>query len=79
MIRDEGSRIVVRQHSDQMIRAAILLAVERCGGEITINGNGAFKERALRVAIENGITIRNPELKQRESELCRETDFLHKR
>jgi len=38
VIRDEGSRIVVRQQSDETITAALRLAVERWGGEVTING-----------------------------------------
>jgi hypothetical protein len=66
LIRDEGSRIVVRQQSDETIAAALRLATERWGGEVTINGSAAFKERALLIAIELGIRVRNSELQDRQ-------------
>ena len=69
MIRDEGSRIVVLEHSDETIRAAMRLAAERWGGEITINGSAAFKERAMRIAVEYGVRVRNPGLKNRQADL----------
>jgi len=42
VIRDEGSRIVVREPLDETMRVAMRLAVERWGGEVTINGSAAF-------------------------------------
>lgn len=42
----------MRQQSDETIAAALRLAGERWGGEVTINGSAAFKERALRIAVE---------------------------
>jgi len=69
VIRDEGSRIVVRQQSDEMISAALRLAAERWGGEVTINGSAAFKERALHIAVEFSIRVRNAELRDRQREL----------
>jgi hypothetical protein len=72
LIRDEGSRIVVRHQSDETIAAALRLAAERWGGEVTINGNAAFKERALRIAVELGIRIRNGELHDRQREFVKQ-------
>jgi len=69
VIRDEGSRIVVREQSDQTIRAAMPLAAERWGGGITINDNAVFKERAMRIAVEYGVKIHNPELEIWQSDL----------
>ncbi len=69
VIRDEGSRIVVRQQSDNTIAAALRLAAERWGGEVTINGSAAFKERALHIAADIGIRARNGELQGRQREL----------
>jgi len=68
VIRDEGSRIVVRQQSDGAIAAALRLAAERWGGEVTINGSSASKERALHIAMGLGISARNPELQKRQRE-----------
>ncbi len=68
VIRDEGSRIVVRQQSDETIAAALRLAAERWGGEVTINGSAAFKDRALHIAAELGIRVRNSELQDRQRE-----------
>ncbi len=62
VIRDEGFRIVVRHQFDEMIAAALRLAAERWGGEVTINGSAAFKERALQIASDLGIRVRNLEL-----------------
>jgi len=59
----------VRQQSDETIAAALRLAVERWGGEVTINGSAAFKERALRIAIDLGIRARNGELQNRQREI----------
>ncbi len=59
----------MRQQSDETIAAALRLAVERWGGEVTINGSAAFKERALRIAIDLGIRARNGELQNRQREI----------
>ena len=75
VIRDEGFRIVVREHSDDTIRAAMRLAAERWGGEITIKGNATFKERAMRIAVEYGVSFRNPSLKSRQPELKQASRF----
>ncbi|MBC5803157.1 MAG: relaxase/mobilization nuclease domain-containing protein [Candidatus Eremiobacteraeota bacterium] len=69
VIRDQGFRIVVRQQSGETIAAALRLAAERWGGDITINGSAAFKERALKVAVDLGIRARNGELQDRQREL----------
>ena len=39
------------------------------GHEVTIRGSADFKERALRLAVERGITVNNPELQDRQREL----------
>jgi hypothetical protein len=69
LIRDEGSRIVVRQQSDATIAAALRLAAERWGAGVTINGSAAFKERALRIAVDLGLRARNGELQDRQRDL----------
>ena len=75
VIRDEGSRIVVREQSDEAIRAAMRLASERWGGEMTINGSAAFKERAFRIAVEYGVRVRNLSMKSRQAELIQASRF----
>ena len=45
------------------------LAAERWGGGITINDNAVFKERAMRIAVEYGVKIHNPELEIWQSDL----------
>lgn len=65
VIRDEGSRIVVLYQSDATIAAALRIAAERWGGDVTINGSAAFKERGLLIAVELGIRVRNSDLQDR--------------
>lgn len=79
LIRDEGSRIVVRQQSDATIAAALRLAAERWGAEVTINGSAAFKERALRIAVDLGLRARNGELEDRQRDLIERSRQLRDR
>jgi hypothetical protein len=79
LIRDEGSRIVVRQQSDATIAAALQLAAERWGAEVTINGSAAFKERALRIAVDLGLRARNGELEDRQRDLIERSRQLRDR
>ncbi len=36
------------------------------GNEVTIHGSANFKERALRLAVERGMNVNNPELQDRQ-------------
>lgn len=64
-LEDLGQRIECRQHGDEeVIRAGLLLAAQKYGGEVFITGDDAFKTRAAQIARESGIRIANPELQQ---------------
>jgi len=41
------------------------LARAKWGNEVTIHGSADFKERALSLAVERGITVNNPEVQAR--------------
>jgi hypothetical protein len=79
LIRDEGSRIVVRQQSDATIAAALRLAAETWGAEVTINGSAAFKKRALRIAVDLGLRARNRELEEPQRDLIERSSQLRDR
>lgn len=62
-LEDLGQRIECRQHlDDEVIRAGLLLAAQKYGGEVFITGDDAFQSRAAQIARESGIRIANPEL-----------------
>ena len=44
------------------------------GNEVTIHGSADFKERALRLAVERGMHVNNPELQTRQRELVVERE-----
>jgi hypothetical protein len=67
--RDRGPEIAFRDTSDTSIAAGLELACAKWGNEVTIHGSADFKERALRLAVERGITVNNPELQERQREL----------
>ncbi len=72
--RDRGPEIAFRDTSDASIAAGLELARAKCGNDVTIRGSADFKERALRLAVERGITVNNPELQVRQRELVVERE-----
>lgn len=61
-LEDLGQRIECRQHlDDEVIRAGLLLAAQKYGGEVFVTGDDAFQARAAQLARESGIRIVNPE------------------
>jgi len=64
-LEDLGQRIECRQHEDdEVIRAGLLLAAQKYGGEVFITGDESFKARAADIATAMGIRVANQELKQ---------------
>lgn len=62
-LEDLGQRIECRQHGDEaVIRAGLMLAAQKYGGEVFITGDGAFKTRAAEIARQAGIRVANAEL-----------------
>jgi len=67
--RDRGPEIAFRDTSDASVAAGLELARAKWGNEVTIHGSADFKERTLRLAVERGIHVNNPELQNRQREL----------
>lgn len=64
-LEDRGQRIECRQHGDEaVIRAGLLLASQKYGGEVFITGDDAFKRRAVEIARQSGIRVANTELQR---------------
>jgi hypothetical protein len=72
--RDRGPEIAFRDTSDASVAAGLELARAKWGNKVTIHGSADFKERALRLAVERGIHINNPELQVRQRELVVELE-----
>jgi hypothetical protein len=53
--KDYGNSISINDQQDQSIRDAIILAMEKWGRTIRINGNAEFQLKAARIAFELGI------------------------
>lgn len=63
---DEGSMLTFRRTevSDEALKASLLYAADKWRGDIRINGGDAvFKARAVRMATELGLIVRNQELR----------------
>lgn len=60
---DRGHQISVLRSDDSSLLAALQLGAAKWGS-VTISGSQEFKERAIKIAIEAGIRINNPELQQ---------------
>ena len=59
VLRDEGQHIaVLDQNSDEAITAALLLAREKFGTDLTLTGSPEFQRRVVAVAIAQGIPIK---------------------
>ena len=68
---DSGPKISVLDQSDTSVLAALQLARQKYGKDLVITGPEEFQAKALRLAVQNNITIANPELQeqiQREKE-----------
>ncbi len=62
-LTDSGPRIDLTQEGDpQAMRAGLLLASQKYGGEVFVTGSLAFRESAAKEASAMGIRVRNPEL-----------------
>lgn len=66
-LEDRGQRIECRQHGDEaVIRAGLVLASQKYGGEVFITGDAAFKTRAAEIANTMGIRVANPGVNQKQ-------------
>ena len=62
-LTDSGPRIDLAQENDpQAMRAGLLLASQKFGGEVFITGALPFRESATKEALQMGIKVKNPEL-----------------
>ena len=61
-LTDSGPRIELAQEDDlQAMRAGLMLASQKFGGEVFVTGSFAFREMVTREAATMGIKVRNPE------------------
>ena len=59
VLRDEGQHIaVLDQNSDEAITAALLLAREKFGTDLTLTGSPEFQRRVVAIAVARGIPIK---------------------
>ncbi|MDI1243967.1 MAG: hypothetical protein PSV24_01025, partial [Rhodoferax sp.] len=64
-LTDSGPRIDLAEENDQQaMRAGLLLAAQKYGGEVYVTGSLAFRELVANEAVKMGIRLRNPELSQ---------------
>ena len=62
-LTDSGPRIDLAQEDDpQAMRAGLLLASQKYGGEVFVTGSLSFREAAATEALQMGIKVKNPEL-----------------
>lgn len=62
-LTDSGPRIDLTQEGDQQaMRAGLLLASQKYGGEVFVTGSLAFRESVTKEASVMGVKVRNPEL-----------------
>ncbi len=62
---DSGPKISVLDQSDASVLAALQLARQKYGKDLVLTGPEEFQAKALRLAVQNNITIANPELQER--------------
>ena len=62
VFRDTGSRIVMRDKSDESLETALRVWAQKYGGRIQITGSDAFRERAARMASRQSIAVDNTDL-----------------
>jgi len=59
-LEDLGQRIECRQHlNDEVIRAGLLLAAQKYGGEVFITGDAEFRAKASGIAATVGVRVMN--------------------
>lgn len=64
-LTDSGPRIDLAQENDpQALRAGLLLASQKYGGEVFVTGSPSFRALAAREALSMGIKLKNPEWTQ---------------
>lgn len=62
---DLGKRIdVMNWRNEETLKDALKLAAQKWGGGLTVNGSDCYKALCVRVAVENGIALSNPELQE---------------
>ncbi|MDI1245230.1 MAG: hypothetical protein PSV24_07500, partial [Rhodoferax sp.] len=62
-LTDSGPRIDLAQENDQQaMRAGLLLAAQKYGGEVFVTGSWTFRDLVAKEALLMGIRVRNPEL-----------------
>lgn len=62
---DFGPKIRVVDPSDASVLAALQLARQKYGKDLIVTGPEAFQEKAIRLAVRNGIPLANPELREK--------------
>lgn len=75
VLRDEGRHLaVLDEHSHEAIGAALLIAREKFGSELSLTGSIEFQQRAVAVAVEQNIfvTFANPQLEALRQRLVEE-------
>ncbi|MBN8462313.1 MAG: relaxase/mobilization nuclease domain-containing protein [Dechloromonas sp.] len=71
-VRDDGDKLQVsREATREGVQAALRLAMERYGNQITVNGNPEFKAQVIRAAVDSQlpITFADPTLELRRQQL----------
>jgi hypothetical protein len=75
-LTDSGPRIDLAQEDDpQAMRAGLLLAAQKFGGEVFITGSLPFRELAAKEALQMGIKVKNQELVFLAAEKTRNKEF----
>lgn len=75
-LTDSGPRIELAQESDQQaLRAGLLLAAQKFGGEVFVTGSVAFRESVAKEALTMGIRLKNPEPSKTDVENSRDSDM----
>jgi len=75
-LTDSGPRIELAQESDQQaLRAGLLLAAQKYGGEVFVTGSVAFRESVAQEALTMGIRLKNPELSKMSMRNSRGSDI----
>lgn len=73
-VRDDGDKLQVsREASREGVQAALRLALERYGNQITVNGTPEFKAQVIRAAVDSQlpITFADPALELRRQQLLK--------
>ena len=76
VLRDEGRYLaVLDEHSEEAIAAALLLAHEKFGTNLTLTGSAEFQRRVVAVAVAHGIAVKfvDPQLEATRQQILDET------